>query len=1353
VAITVVQSKTIANALSGSFTSSTTAGNCVVVVVNAFNNSSTPSVSGVTLGGSADNFTQAVSVVNSSSSYVLSAIWVDPGCAGGQTAVAVSGSNLTVNSNFGITIYEVSGLAASNVTDKTSSSSANSGTSWTSGTTATTTQANEFWIGAVTTAATSFTQPGAWTNSAYTSNAGSGYQIVSSTGTATYNATLSPSTDWSACVAALKPNTTVSLPVAQVNIQAYPPQPVGNIVNQWSNSIGQGTTFASITSSLQSCVVQLNNTYSVGGGSGTPTAGNWLFAIASWTQDPSLAEVHIGVSDDARNWWRQYPASSISGKTRTSISYAANISSPSLPVPAYVYVAPDGQTAALTVLVIEVAGLGPWDTVGAGYPVTNYAAAATSLSLSGGAPGAASFFLAGVGGDSTAATQTFAPGGWTPLYTVSQSDGSDQLASSYLTSAYLASSSSSQSVSASAGSATDLSGFMIAVYKTGTNPIPAAQNPNWPYLKCEAAFGSGYNTPVSEMTWTDLTNRLWDWDGSGGIQFQLGQMQSGEYTIELDNYDAALTSTNASGPYYPDVQPGTPIRIRAALGTIGGVTADRWYVIALNAGEWTEKIDESYRRYVELSATDLWAALSATPPTFYRSEIYADQPYVWWPCDDQPGTAGVLPTTLLNAAVGNTNVLNIAVSPNGAIAQVQAEKGNGSNAVLNAGAASYAVGASAGWMFGDPQGSPASLGTGNPVTSTPGSAAWQASGQYGTTGSYGWFLYCNDASFPTLTNGITVEGWFNYNFWGDAHGYLQESGGTATLYAGAGQPVATLTLMELATSSHPVAILYLDTSGHLILETFNGASGTTHSIYTASDLRASTWFMITMTLTTTTWNVQVNGGVTANVSGTATGMTAAWTWLILNGDLAANGGSSAGTGLVHGGNVQISHVAVYPVILPYYRIMAHYWAAVTSFGEIPAPTGIQYTPVGTNIGPISPTAIEQTDLTYTPDGTRADGVYGSNAGFTATVPYAFSTVVVANVGSYHSGPSAWAVTGGEGTFIYDSGTTAYYYDGFSIYVSWTGVAPSFAVYTANQVGAETNAATVTANSDTFEDGKYGSSTTGVGPGQTATGTGASPPSSGSAVGDTVGQRIGRLMHAGLTTSPARCIDPAPLLVQAPGTSGGGIQAGAAIQQIQQSDSGMLYVDSQNNLTYWQRPHLASQYSNPVWALGTDSGKIPYWREIQWPTDPQRIIDAITVQPLSPTGAALAEYTPTNSSGVETSQALYGAQPFQITSWLQDTSKMQEQANWLFTNWGVPRRRVENVKVDAASHPAAWPLVLGISVGDVVSCQDWQIGGGGSVYTYRVTTLRRHIEFGGPDGREMVGAVWITADFEPSSYWS
>ena len=46
--------------------------------------------------------------------------------------------------------------------------------------------------------------------------------------------------------------------------------------------------------------------------------------------------------------------------------------------------------------------------------------------------------------------------------------------------------------------------------------------------------------------------------------------------------------------------------------------------------------------------------------------------------------------------------------------------------------------------------------------------------------------------------------------------------------------------------------------------------------------------------------------------------------------------------------------------------------------------------------------------------------------------------------------------------------------------------------------------------------------------------------------------------------------------------------------------------------------------------------------------------------------------------------------------------MQSQANWLFEFYGTPQRRAEKVKIDAAAYPAAWILVMGVNVGDVVT---------------------------------------------------
>lgn len=1269
-----------------------------------------------------------------------------------------------------------------------------------------------------------------------------------------------------------------------------------SILNQWASTFAQSLTFQQTPSALQSTVIALTPANSVGGGSGTPTAGNWLVLIAGWNQK-SLPAVTMCANDDAHAFWRPgnvttstWAVSPSSGNTRVAVWYTANPLNAALKT----YAAPSGLMAGMAVLVVELSGTGPWDTI-TGIN-TNYAAGATTLNLALGAPSGSSFAIGAVCGDSSAAGQAFLPASWTGLHTTTASNGVDHTCDAVLTSAILLSNSGSLSVNGTATSATDLAGVLIEFLINAASPIPASQNPSWPLMKFEAAFGGGFQTPPDQLTWTDLSGRLWSWDETTGVQYQLGQIQATDIDLEIDNFDNALASDNTGSPYYsnalnanmsfesgvspwtahsnstlasssaftfsssagavsqfslklngdgvtatPEAQSelfaaaagsaytvsawaysasswasgiqiglnwynsgrtflsssaqatvaplnaatwtqvtntvtapantafaqiymhpagtptagqsfyweeaaavagstpvstglvttGVPIRIRAAVGTLQGVTANRWYVIQRNAEQWPQQIDSAYRRYVTLTATDIWSVMSGAETTPYRGEVLQDSPYAWWAMDDQPGPGGVLPTSLRNIAPGNTNALNIVVSPNGVVAQTQVDDVNTGTTNINANTAIYAAGASAGWMYGDPQSSPPEFSTSSITTAIPGSAAWQASGQFGTTGSYGWFLSCNDSNFPVLASGITVEGWFNYDFLGSSAGWF------AGVNSGDWQDNVTgpLTLIELATGSNPVAVLQMDGSGHLNLITYNGATGTSHAIYTGSDLRASTWFMVDVTLTTTTWNVLVNGGVTANVSGTATGMTSAWTWLIINGDLGANGGSSAGTGLVHGGNMQASHVAVYPAVLPLYRITAHYWAAATAFGLIPTPASVGFT-TAINVS----TATAGT-LQYTPDGVGTGGSYGVNGGRTAAIAYTLSAVVTANLGSYNSGPSAWTVSNGAGEEV---GATTNY-NGFAIYVSWTGTAAAFKVYTASQVKTETNAATVLANSDTFTAG-YGSGATGVGPGQTAAGTGAAFPTSASATGDTPGQRIERCLAYGKVTYPGRSIDPATLLVQA-ATDIGGQQTGQNLANIVRSDGGLLYVDNLGYLHYDDKTQLGAEPGQAQWTIGPASS--PYYPEIRWVADPHRVWNSIQVTPFSPEGLTLASIGPSSTALVQASQVQYGPQPLQLISYLQSQAEMQTQANWLFTNFGTIHVRAENVRLDAAPAPGLWPLVLGMNVADPASIQMWQAGGGGLTWAMRISRIRRRIEF----GEKTEASLILNLDWQPPNYWS
>lgn len=163
------------------------------------------SVSTMKIGTLADNFQQAVGVTTNADQCL---IWVDPNCAGGQTALNITGSNLAVDAaNGGIVAFEISGLAATfaALVDVTHTGTANTGTNWSSGTTAATTQASEIAIGTVSSDPGSLFLPGTYTN---TTNSGgfsaAGYKILSTTGTQIYNGSQGSSNIWAAAIVTLK---------------------------------------------------------------------------------------------------------------------------------------------------------------------------------------------------------------------------------------------------------------------------------------------------------------------------------------------------------------------------------------------------------------------------------------------------------------------------------------------------------------------------------------------------------------------------------------------------------------------------------------------------------------------------------------------------------------------------------------------------------------------------------------------------------------------------------------------------------------------------------------------------------------------------------------------------------------------------------------------------------------------------------------------------------------------------------------------------------------------------------------------------------------------------------------------
>ena len=370
------------------------------------------------------------------------------------------------------------------------------------------------------------------------------------------------------------------------------------------------------------------------------------------------------------------------------------------------------------------------------------------------------------------------------------------------------------------------------------------------------------------------------------------------------------------------------------------------------------------------------------------------------------------------------------------------------------------------------------------------------------------------------------------------------------------------------------------------------------------------------------------------------------------------------------------------------------------------------------------------------DGQIVTGTYGhSNATFT------FCARVVAIMGTAMSGPSAWVTVGQVG----DSSATV----GYVMGVSWSGLAPSFAVYTAPSVAVEAQASITASNSDVFTSG-YGGGASGTGIGHLSGGSGAAVPAGPTAAGDTVAQRLERILgYGGITT--ARAIDLTPLQVQA-ATDVGGQQSGTAAEAIVASDDGMFAVANGGEIFYKSRPALAAD--TPVWQLGpdVDAGQYPFTVDQEFATDPNRVVNDVEVSPFSPDGATLPIITPSDASGVNASQKQAGARPLQVTSYLQDQAAMQRQADWLFQQYGAPRRRVAKLTVNAAPHPSAWVFVVAVNIGDLVEVTDVPFGAPVTQGVYRVTELTREVSFGA-NGASVTGSVEIIADFEPGSYWT
>jgi hypothetical protein len=152
--------------------------------------------------------------------------------------------------------------------------------------------------------------------------------------------------------------------------------------------------------------------------------------------------------------------------------------------------------------------------------------------------------------------------------------------------------------------------------------------------------------------------------------------------------------------------------------------------------------------------------------------------------------------------------------------------------------------------------------------------------------------------------------------------------------------------------------------------------------------------------------------------------------------------------------------------------------------------------------------------------------------------------------------------------------------------------------------------------------------------------------------------------------------------------------------------GVFLVAPTGDLFYLSKDYAWNQPAR--WLLGDDAanGEYPFSPRITFDYDPSRVINEIQLTQLD----SQAVVVPSVSSVEAASQGQYGTISDLATGYLEGDGTqplnfgpgLPDLANWLACTYAAPSLRLTGVTVDAASYPAAWPFMLGVSPGDTVT---------------------------------------------------
>ena len=314
--------------------------------------------------------------------------------------------------------------------------------------------------------------------------------------------------------------------------------------------------------------------------------GNWLIAAASWTSMNLAQPGTVSIGDDAHNLW--YP---LGPALQTSLCSVGLWAAPAARPASVVYVAPSAGATVRGLYVQEFSGLANGFLV-TGYATATGTSASAGTTVSLGALAQSSLVITAGAYDNDTYTQpiSLTGAGWINGNTsVDHGGGGYGLdleagIASQVTSG--ATSATWKPANPAGTGAIDVTAVIAAV--AVAQPPPAQLSANWPLVQLQAALGTttggpaGQATPPDQRIWVDMSGRLLSWDETRGGQYELDKLEAAEVNALIDNHDGAFT------PRPPwaitATGTGTTTTIPVSVADAGKVTVTDYFQLYTSAG-------------------------------------------------------------------------------------------------------------------------------------------------------------------------------------------------------------------------------------------------------------------------------------------------------------------------------------------------------------------------------------------------------------------------------------------------------------------------------------------------------------------------------------------------------------------------------------------------------------------------------------------------------------------------------------------------------------------------------------------------------------------------------------------------